>query len=343
MNVAQPPFFLFGFFLNATAPKIMTLLLLLGVLLWPTACLTQTVDDVVNQVSQTAYRQYLDDLLYTHSGADRGNGAQHDLARATIYDQFSSFGLQTTLDPFPLWGTTFYNVIGVLPGTGPRSDQVYIVGAHYDSFDNPGADDNASGVAAVLEAAKVLSQQHFDATLVFAAFDREEQGLIGSWNYAFTHQNDDINGMISLDMIANNNDNDLVSIFGRTTSDPIKLALSNSIAMYGNGLATTIGGDQPNSDHAPFEVYGFEACLFMEGNYQNNFFYHNAGDTVDTLGYIDYEFATDITRSTVGFLATEAGLFSAPDAGSTLWLLSGSLGILLGMRRFSRLWLGDLR
>ena len=198
------------------------------------ASFAQTISDVVNQVSQTTYQHYLDDLLYTHSADNRGYGAQHDLARANIYDQFSSYGLQTTLDPFTYGVNTYYNVIAVLPGSSTRSDQVYLVGAHYDSVGNPGADDNASGVAGVLAAAQVLSQYHFEATLVFAAFDREEQGLIGSWNYSGQHHNDDINGMVSLDMIANNNDNNLASIYGRAASDPIKQALSDAIALYGN-------------------------------------------------------------------------------------------------------------
>jgi Zn-dependent M28 family amino/carboxypeptidase len=294
------------------------------------ASFAQTISDVVDQVNQTTYQHYLDDLLYTHSADNRGYGAQHDLARANIYDQFSSYGLQTTLDPFTYGVNTYYNVIAVLPGSSTRSDQVYLVGAHYDSVGNPGADDNASGVAGVLAAAQVLSQYHFEATLVFAAFDREEQGLIGSWNYSSQHHNDDINGMVSLDMIANNNDNNLASIYGRAASDPIKQALSEAIALYGNGLVPAIGGDVPASDHAPFEANGFQACLLIEGNYSNNGNYHQPSDTVDTAGYIDYAYATEMTRSTVGFLATEAGLLSVPDSGGTLLLLGGSLVVIMG-------------
>jgi Zn-dependent M28 family amino/carboxypeptidase len=307
---------------------------IMGAMLYsPAAGSAQTIGDVVSQVSQTTYQHYLDDLLYTHAGNDRGYGAQHDLAQANIYNQFSSFGLQTTLDPFTYSGSTYYNVIGVLPGTATGANQVYFVGAHYDSVGNPGADDNASGVAGVLAAAQVLSQYHFEATLVFAAFDREEQGLIGSGSYAGNHQSDHINGMISLDMIANNNDNNLAYIYGRTTSDPVKLALSSAIALYGDGLVSSIGGDLPYSDQASFEANGFQACLLIEGNPDNNGYYHTAGDTVDTPGYIDYTYATRMTRSAVGFLATEAGLLSVPDSGGTLLLLGSSLVVILATRR----------
>lgn len=137
--------------------------------------------------------------------------------------------------------------------------------------------------------------------------------------------------MISLDMIANN-DNNLASIYGRITSDPIKLALSDSIALYGDGLVAAVGGDLPYSDQASFETKGFQACLLIEGNPDNNGYYHQPGDTVDTQGYIDYSYATKMTRSTVGFLATEAGLLSVPDSGGTLLLLGSSLVVILAVR-----------
>lgn len=67
---------------------------------------------------------------------------------------------------------------------------------------SPGAWDNASGVAGVLEAARVLSHCHFEATLVFIAFDREEEGRKGSDACAEEHRNDSIRGVICLDEIA---------------------------------------------------------------------------------------------------------------------------------------------
>jgi Zn-dependent M28 family amino/carboxypeptidase len=82
------------------------------------------------------------------------------------------------------------NVVATLPGEQPESrDRIYVVRAHYDSrvsdplnatADAPGANDDASGVAAVLEMARVLSRQKWDATLVFMAVAGEEQGLFGS-------------------------------------------------------------------------------------------------------------------------------------------------------------------
>src|SRR4030095_1759537 len=86
------------------------------------------------------------------------------------------------------------NVIATLHGQQPESaDRIYLVSGHIDSrctdvldftCDAPGADDDASGVAAVLELARVMSKHSFDATIIFAAFAGEEQGVFGSTYFA---------------------------------------------------------------------------------------------------------------------------------------------------------------
>lgn len=289
------------------------------------------IGGVVDQVSQSNYQYYLDNLLFTHSGDDRGlAGAQHRAAQTNLFDHFTALGLRTTLEPFTHNEETYYNVVGVLPGTTARSNETYIIGGHYDSVDNPGADDDGSGVAGVMEAARVLSKHQFGATLVFVGFDVEESGLVGSTSYVKQHQNDQIAGMISLDMIAFNGDpKDHAGIYGAEAMAPIKNALSNSIALYGGGLSATIGGPSPDSDHDPFESAGFQACLLIE--FTENSLYHQPGDSVDTAGFIDYAYATKMTRAAVGYLATQAGLVdqaqppTAPVAGQPTEVTSTSL------------------
>ena len=282
--------------------------------------LAAAVAPVVALVSQTNYQRYLDTLLYTRLGDNRGPaGAQHDLARSNIFNHFTSLGLQTRLDPFPYQEQTFYNVVGVLPGTSARSNETYIVCGHYDSVDNPGADDDASGVAGVMEAARVLSQYRFGATVVFIAFDLEEVDLVGSKSYASQHQTNYIGGVVSLDMIAHNsNAGNAAAIYGDVSSSPIKFALSNAVALYAPSLVTTVGGPTPDSDHNSFEVLGFQACLLIENG--TNSHYHEPSDSIDTPGYIDYAFATQMTRSAVGYLATQAGLVD-PGPATPLRLL----------------------
>jgi hypothetical protein len=286
------------------------------------------VQDIVEQVSQTTYRHYLDDMLYTHLGDDRQWGEEHDLARENIYSEFNSFGLDTSLHPFSYSGQTYYNVVGAHYGT-IRPDDIYIVGAHYDSTSAganpaPGADDNGSGTAGVLEAARVLSRYEFEATLIFIGFDREEQGLLGSKAYAWEHKDDEILGMISLDMIAYNGSGlNKARIYGSDSSAAIKQSLADAISLYGDGLSCVDSGRRDVSDHASFEAEGFEGCLLIEYDVWNNPYYHSLNDSVDTLNYIDYAFATNMVSSTVGFLATAA--VPIPEPATVLLLAFGAV------------------
>ena len=113
--------------------------------------------------------------------------------------------------------TTLTNVYATLHGTDPASaDRVYVVSAHYDSrvtdvlnatSDAPGANDDASGIDAVLELARVLAAHPQEATIVFAAFPGEEQGLYGSDHFAAVAKaaNWNIQGDLNMDIIGSSN------------------------------------------------------------------------------------------------------------------------------------------
>ena len=123
----------------------------------------------------------------------RGDGLER--ARAYVRQAFEAAGLTVREQTYDYNGRRVANLIADLPGSptanGSASSPPYIVGAHYDTaVGTPGADDNASGVAAVMEIARVLSAHKSDSTLVFVAFDGEEQGLFGSWHYVEFHTSD---------------------------------------------------------------------------------------------------------------------------------------------------------
>ncbi len=111
--------------------------------------------------------------------------------------------------------TILTNVVATLKGTAPESvDRVYVVSGHYDSMcnsptdakcDAPGANDDASGTAAVLEMARVMAKYTFDATIVFMAVPGEEQGLLGATHYAeeAKSKNVNIDAMFTNDIIGN--------------------------------------------------------------------------------------------------------------------------------------------
>ncbi len=267
-----------------------------------------------DQVTEASYRYFLGDnegvegILYTHPGDDRGRfGQEHDWARANIVEAFEGFGLSVDLEPFIYSSTTYYNVVATKLGT-VYPDQIYVVGAHFDSVDNPGADDDASGVALLLEAARIITQYDSEYTIRFIAFDREEQGLIGSYAFVDAHLSDDIQGMVQADMIAYDPDTDHALIYGRSTSNALKKALGNAIDLYSGGLTYTDAGWNGQSDHAPFDAAGFDACLLIEGEVWSNPYYHTAQDNVENPDNINYPYAVKMVRSVVGFLVDNANV-----------------------------------
>ncbi|MGE0479359.1 MAG: M20/M25/M40 family metallo-hydrolase [Phycisphaerae bacterium] len=261
---------------------------------------------VSTQVSQASYQDYLDNYLYTHTGDNRAGGQPDNIAaRGNIAALFQSFGLNVQLFPFPYNGQTYYNVVATQIGIR-LPNEVYIVGAHFDSVGNPGADDDASGVAAVLEAARVVSQYDTDRTIRYIAFDQEENGLVGSRAYANSLAGQTIRGMVQLDMITHNSGTYTTDIFGRTASNPLKSQVSTALLDYGNNLGTQVNGALNASDHAPFEDVGIQACALIEDNYPANACYHRLCDAVETANHIHYAMGTDVTRGVAGFLADHA-------------------------------------
>lgn len=315
--------------------RLATFSILLSLLLSGAALQADVVAELCNQISQTSYTDYLDNFLYTHDGDNRGiGGAEHDLARDSIYGEFASFGLATSLHEFSYSGGTYYNVIGVLPGR-TRPDEVYIVGAHYDSMDNPGADDNASGVAGVLEIARVASAHEWECTIIFAAWDREEQGMRGSRAWVADNLTLNILGAANLDMIAYNPGgayDDWARLYSTSASDPLRTAWADALTTFG-GITVTMPGNLAASDHVAFEEVGFMAATLIEYSWGSNPNYHRATDSVDTPGYIDYQYATNMTRGTAGWLANQAMLVPEP---ATIVLLAVGAPLIAVIRRRRR-------
>ncbi|MFB3826111.1 MAG: M28 family metallopeptidase [Bryobacteraceae bacterium] len=287
---------------------------------WPLAAMP--VDDL----SVAQYTTYLNGL-YTHTGQSRAPGAlNHGYAQTDVYDAFQRFGLTTSLDPFTYNSSTYNNVVGLLPGL-VHPDRYYVLGAHYDSVANsPGADDNGSGVAGVMEAARVLSRYRFDASLLFIAFDVEEAGLRGSWAYANRQHalGTDIRGMVSLDMIAYNYGSANRASVACTSSNALRSTLITALSTYSGITANATTSSA--SDHYPFEANGYQACLMIEDLSHFNPYYHSGLDSVDTAGLIDYNFATNMTRAAVGYLSDSAML--VPEPALTVLTIAAALWII---------------
>ena len=136
------------------------------------------------------------------------------------------------------------NIVATLPGTQPQAaSRIYVVSGHYDSMPTdvmdaqspaPGADDDASGVAAVMEMACAMAFQRYDATLIFMAVAGEEQGLLGSAHWAEEAKKKGLNiaGMITNDIIGSPTGAD-----GRRHDDEVRL--------FANGLPALINSHSP--------------------------------------------------------------------------------------------------
>jgi len=313
----------------------------------PAAAPAATVQDVVNQVSQTQYTHYLSDsdFLYTHTGQSRAAGtSQHDLAKTNIYNTLNSFGLSTAIESGTYGSYAYSNVVATLTGT-LHPEQVYVVGAHYDSVSCPGADDDASGVAGILEAARVLSQYQFSATIKFIAFDREENGMVGSYGYVATHASENVLGMISMDMIAFNFVNPTyynkawVYYSSSLASQAVCQDLANALTTYTDIVPAV--NKMGSSDHVPFDAYG--SALLIEGAMTKgayaNPYYHKTTDAIEstytydgeTYHYIDYAYAVKMTCGAVGYLAAKAQL--VPEPAAIVMLLVGAFAYAVFRRK----------
>ncbi len=285
---------------------------------WPcgSACGAPDVAQVVQQVSVDSYRSYLRNDLFAHDGQDRSClGREHDLAMQRIRERFEEFGLDTSLSlPFDVCGRPSYNVVGIHPGV-ICPEEIYVMGAHYDTVaGSPGAWDNASGVAGVLEAARVLSRYVFEATIVFVAFDGEEKGRKGSRAYAEEHRSDHIRAMIAVDGITYRpyrpDDPDYRAVGHYYPSRRTELANTLPRAMKSYAGLTCVIARDDLTDDAPFDRLEFDTAALISRGLKADVppLIHKPSDSVDTPGYIDYEYGTQITRGIVGYLATWAKL-----------------------------------
>lgn len=272
--------------------------------------------------AQARENVFLSDHLKNHvsffasdSLEGRGLGTRGKvLAKNYIAEQFRLFGLRLTGDDYfqdfqtrmgVAWvsGT---NVVGYLPGSDPGLKSEYIlVGAHYDHIGYeyidgrrviyPGADDNASGTAVVIEMARYFSQnpELIGRSIIFIAFDAEESGLIGAEKFISENQAfgmEKIRAMISLDMVGMYKGYGGLDMKGMGTVHggveiAERIALENDI-----NLKSTSAEFEYRTDTRPFAETGIPAIHAFTGTLSP---YHKPGDTYDLL---DYEGMAKVTE-----------------------------------------------
>jgi hypothetical protein len=281
------------------------------------------IQEMINQVSANSLRQTVGDLSgewsATIDGAPytlttRYTPAETPIKKATkyAYDHFQALGLTTTYDYYTLYSSQKRNVIAEQTGLA-QPGRIFLLTAHLDSFAYgdpsslaPGADDNASGAAAVMAAADILSQYSFGCSLRYALFTGEEQGFFGSAAYASDVASQGVEAVLNLDMIAYNSANtprtlELHTRPSNTSDLYIANLFSNSVSTYQLNLTPHILQDgEQFSDHASFWSQGIPAALAIEDWTDHTPSYHTIGDKLSTL---DLSYFTQFTRAAIATVA----------------------------------------
>lgn len=221
-----------------------------------------------------------------------------------------------------------YQLKNVICNKQGKTDKVVIICAHYDSrmknledaeSSAPGADDNASGVAVVLETARVLLQADLHCTIQFVLFSGEEQKLWGSEEYAryIKDNNIEIHRVINLDMVGYSPLGQQIINIEReigNTGTPCNKVSSNGkdseafahsmeeIACIYTNL-TTIKGPIYDSDYCPFENRGYVVTGLYDEGQCNNPHYHSSNDLPSDL---DMGYITSVTKLIVATILKEA-------------------------------------
>jgi len=236
------------------------------------------------------------------------NQPSNDKAAQFIFERFQGYGLTVQYMTFSATGQ---NVIGTRTGS-KYPNRYYIICAHFDDMPSgvlaPGADDNGSGTCAVIEAARLLAPFTFDYTIKFIAFDEEEQGLVGSHRYVDTAiaNGDSIMGVINLDMIAWDGDNDFeATLFCIAPNEIFTNYVKKAINLYVHDLVPyVIIQNMSGSDHYYFQQNGYKALCGIEMMEDFNPYYHTINDKFSNvaLPYFLY-----FTRGAIAALMTFAG------------------------------------
>jgi Zn-dependent M28 family amino/carboxypeptidase len=238
------------------------------------------------------------------------NTLGHFYVKQYIHQQLSQWG-KVEIDEFTVQGQTFANLILNLPGASPEKHPPIIIGAHFDAVaGSPGADDNGTGIAVLLELARLIAANPLKYPVRLVAFDLEEYGLLGSTAYAakLRQQKEPLRLMISLEMLGYFDNRpgsqtypaplqyfypdrgNFIGLIGNWSTITDLMRLSGKIKQTGTACqwlpVPNRGSIVPmtrNSDHAPFWDRGYRAIMVTDTAFLRNPHYHKPSDRIDTL------------------------------------------------------------
>lgn len=282
--------------------------------------------DAIDVVTMEDVRRNLDATVRFLS-EDIGQRSYLDVGKLNrtaefIEEAFRSYGCDTTRQSFSYRDNTYFNIAAEVKGASGK-DEIIVIGAHYDTvMGTPGADDNASGVAGLLELARLTCSAPLHRTVRFVAFTLEEPPVfmtsrMGSHVYArdLKKQGTPLLGMISLEMLGYYSDKRGSQLFPLPFFSWFYPEQGNFIAFVGNissrsftervrkafeavsalpveslnGISLIPGVDF--SDHRSFWQFGYPAFMVTDTAFFRNPHYHAPGDKASTL---DYERMTEV-------------------------------------------------
>lgn len=294
---------------------------------------TTTVQDASMESSEANLRSTV-----RHLSEEIGVRSYRDLSRLNkaadyIEAAMRTAGCMVTRQSFTYAGNTYYNVAGEVKGHGPNSNHILIIGAHYDTaVGTPGADDNASGVAALLELARMTALRPAGRTIRFVAFSLEEPPVFGTdmmGSYAYARQTAregvTVYGMISLEMLGYFCEDkgcqgyppgvgwlfpdrgDFIAFVGNLSSRSFTKKVQRRFSRTSdfpvetlNAFSSVTGVDF--SDHRNFWSFGFDAFMITDTSFYRNRNYHTPEDRWETLDF------TKMNRVVTGLYRAIEGL-----------------------------------
>ncbi|MDY6436882.1 MAG: M28 family peptidase [Bacteroidales bacterium] len=212
-----------------------------------------------------------------------------------LIDRFEGLGLETYIHHHTGeigWGDTLDagNVIAIQRGT-EYPDEYIIVASHYDHPDGPGADDNASGTAGVLECARILSQHQFKRSILYIPFNGEERWMVGSYPFVEKCAREDMDILGVFDM-------DMIGFWPGAEYGPVTMYtgysyISKRLFEYYQRVANLYIPEMPTcrftkkdsygGDHMCFNIHGYPALYIGDIEYhEENVYYHTPNDTIGT-------------------------------------------------------------
>lgn len=252
------------------------------------------------------------------------SGQEHLAAVASFVEtELRSYGLDIENDFFTWEGETFRNIVARYPVK--QNTPLIIVGAHLDSVaGTPGADDNASGVAVLLEAARILSQMTLPTQVLFCAFNLEEFNMIGSTAFArkLKAAETKVAAMIALEMVGYTDSRpgsqklpvglsrfypdrgDFIAVIGNWRSNALLRKFAAGMRQVGALPLETLSVPGKGmvipavrlSDHSPFWDLGYPALMITDTSFYRNPHYHGVTDSLETL---DIDFMAKVCEAIV--------------------------------------------